>query len=112
MSQEILEQLAIVKAQNEILIRQVKALNEIVTASVHEQVLSAQDVMTRWGLSKTQFYTKPWVQPNFGQSDFAAGSKRWKLSTVIDWESQPEEVHRAQWNTMTVAQRKKLAGVA
>ena len=91
---------------------QVAQLNTVISESFAEKVLTVADLAERYGVKKNYLYSKLWLMPNFGVSDFKLGSKRWKLSTVLDWEKKSDLEHEADWNALTVKERLAIKGVA
>ena len=84
-----------------------KMLSELIDI-IGDPVLTIQDIADREGVSKSQLYKEPWRFPNFGQSDFASGRKRWKLKTYCKWIERADHVRRAEWNRMKLSDREKI----
>lgn len=79
---------------------------------VDEKVLTLNDLSARYGQHRSTISRKPWILPNFGVSDFPEGTKRWKMSTVLAWEEKTPQQHKQEWRALSIAERKKIAGVA
>lgn len=77
-------------------------------AIIGEPVLSISDIADREGISKSMLYREPWRMPNYGQSDFVTGRRRWKLQSYRDWVERDEEDREREWNLMTIEDREKI----
>jgi len=75
---------------------------------IGEPVLSITDIAKREGVSKAQLYREPWRFPNFGQSDFATGRKRWRLKTYCRWIERDDFTREQEWNNMRLTDREKI----
>ena len=62
------------------------------------QVVGIKDLATRYQKSYNYIkYRAPYMMPNNGKSDFGAGTIKWMVKTVEDWESIPLEDRKAAW---------------
>jgi len=84
-----------------------KLLSDLL-AIIGEPVLSFSDIAEREGISKSMLYKEPWRLPNYGQSDFSTGNRRWKLQSYLKWSERDQEQREKEWNLMTTEDREKI----
>lgn len=107
----ILSSLHVLSEENRALRKSVHILQSSITASIDEKILTIADLTVRYKIGQTALYSNPWRLPNFGVSDFDYGAKRWRMSTVLQWEEKSDKEHEIEWNALSVSQRKKIKGV-
>ncbi len=75
---------------------------------VGDPVLNLDDVAAREGISRSMLMRERWRIPNFGQSDFATGRKRWRLSSYCKWRERDELARKEEWDLMRIHDREKI----
>ncbi|MCX7024590.1 MAG: hypothetical protein NT080_08210 [Spirochaetes bacterium] len=69
--------------------------------------ISATAAATAFGYSASYFRAAPWRIPDFGKNGTLHSRATWE-----SWLSRPELERRAEWDSMTIPQRRKAPGVA
>jgi len=75
---------------------------------IGEPVLTIADIAKREGVSNSTIYREPWRLPNYGQSDFSTGRRRWKLRTYVQWIEKDDQTRERDWYNMRPQDREKL----
>lgn len=75
---------------------------------IGDPVLTIEDIADREGCCRSQMNKERWRFPNFGQSDFATGRKRWRLSTYLQWRERDELERKKEWDLMKLSDRDKI----
>ncbi len=75
---------------------------------IGEPILTIADIAKREGVSKATLYKEPWRFPNFGQSDFATGKRRWRLKTYCKWTERDDFAREQEWNSMRLTDRERI----
>lgn len=50
-----------------------------------KKVLKVVDVARMQGITQVSIRQKPWLLPNFGESDYEDKPTRWNVESVMDW---------------------------
>lgn len=64
-------------------------LNRYFSYKQEKNVMKIKDLAERYGYASSSMYSKPWLLPNYGKSDFETGVMRWRLTTISEWEAIP-----------------------
>ncbi len=72
--------------------------------------LTIKDIASQCGMSVGTLYNDKYRHylPNFGQSDYPDGLKRWNLKTVENWESIPIHERKTMWQNMKKKERELI----
>ena len=68
--------------------------------------LTVTEIAEKLAVSTTTLY-KPWNLPNFGKPDIGGSPRRWIRAKALAWYDRPEEERRAEWESMTQAEKAK-----
>lgn len=67
------------------------------TDAVLLETVTVDDLARFLGLKPSTLRSQPWNLPNFGESEFAGQSKRWRKGKAMAWYDRPGLVRRAEW---------------
>jgi hypothetical protein len=64
-------------------------------------------ICTELGCSRDWLRTRPWVLPNFGQSEVSGSPRRWKLDTWRAW-AEDLSAREQAWRAMSAVDRNRV----
>lgn len=72
------------------------------------QVVKVSDIAEIEGVSRNQLLGREaYLLPNFGESEYPDGVRRWKVETFLDWRKLPIAKRRAMYMSYLEQKRKK-----
>jgi hypothetical protein len=100
--------------QNEALMNELKALKlEVRTIKFcyPRGYIALKELAIYYGVSAPTLTKKPWYLPFFGAraiNEGGSSSKKWLLKDVEEWDLNAVEKHKADWEALTLTERKAL----
>jgi len=83
-------------------------LTQIVEALPVREYFDAGEVCSMLGVSPDQARAKPFLLPNYGQSDFPGRVKKWLPATVHVWLKVAPIEHERAWKMLTDQERRRI----
>ena len=75
------------------------------------ECINVKYICSKLNLSKSKVYSSPWLLPNYGLSDYATATKRWKWETWEKWHEKSEKERRSEWLALPLKTREEIMGV-
>ena len=75
------------------------------------ECIDVKYICSKLDLSKSKIYSSPWLIPNFGLSDYATATKRWKWDSWEKWQEKDEVERRKEWLSLPNKTKEEIMDV-